>query len=280
MPKDFRATALERAVGRTLALWRNALELSLAEAGGRVGFSSAKLSMMENAMQPSAPFDIMALGYVYKVPTPEWQFVMSQSQHAAGLRSITRPEAEIFNPAADLPHLAADATLLRTFTTDMVPSVFQLVGYTDAAMHGDDPVKASVTARVRESWASRSGGNDPLAVEAVFPEAVLRQVVGGPRLMKAQLLRLMEVSEQPNVSLRVVPRTAGAYPAMGCPFTWLSFPHRQHDDVVYLETLLRCEYVEEPSKIEQVSQRFTALQNLALSDGESMELIAEAAAAL
>ncbi|MET8764886.1 hypothetical protein, partial [Lentzea sp. NPDC004782] len=55
MPEDFRATALERAVGRKLAGWRNALDLSLTEAGGRVGFSSAKLSMMENAMQPSAP---------------------------------------------------------------------------------------------------------------------------------------------------------------------------------------------------------------------------------
>ncbi len=45
MPKDFRATALERAVGRQLAGWRNERELSLAEAGERVGFSSAKLSM-------------------------------------------------------------------------------------------------------------------------------------------------------------------------------------------------------------------------------------------
>ena len=277
MPKDFRATALERAVGRTLAGWRNARDLSLAEAGGRVGFSGAKLSMMENAMQPSAPFDIMALGYVYKVSTPEWQFVMSQSQHAAEVRATKRPERQIFDPAADVPHLVADATLLRTFTMDMVPNVFQLAGYTDAASDGDDPVKASVTASVRESWASRSEGNDPLAVEAVLPEAVLRQVVGGARLMKAQLLRLMEVSELPNVSLRVVPV---ASPAMGCSFTWLRFPHRQHDDVVYVETFLRCEYVEQRSRIEQVSQRFTALQNLALSDGESMELIADAASTL
>ncbi|MGW6936860.1 helix-turn-helix domain-containing protein [Lentzea sp. NPDC054927] len=280
MPKDFRATALERAVGRQLARWRKALELSLTEAGGRVGFSSAKLSMMENAMQPSAPVDIMALGYVYKVPTPDWQFVVSQSQRAANLRMIARPEPELFDPAADFPHLVADATLLRTFTADMVPSVFQLGGYTVAATFEDDPLKASLMAQVRESWTSRSDGNDPPAVEAVFPEAVLHRVVGGPRLMKAQLLRLMEVSEQTNVSIRVVPRAAEVYPAMGCSFTWLSFPHRQHDDVVYFETFLRCEYVEEPLRIEQVAQRFTASRNLALSDGESMELIAEAASAL
>ena len=92
MPKDFRATALERAVGRQLAGWRNERELSLTEAGERVGFSSAKLSMMENAIQPSASLDIMALGYVYKVPTPEWQLVVTQSQHAADLRATLRPE--------------------------------------------------------------------------------------------------------------------------------------------------------------------------------------------
>jgi len=67
---------------------------------------------------------------------------------------------------------------------------------------------------------------------------------------------------------------------MGCSFTWLTFPHRQHDDIVYLETFLRAEYVEEAAKIEQVSQRFSALRELSLSDGESMELVAEAASAL
>ena len=78
MPKDFRATTLERAIGRQLAGWRNEREFSLTEAGQRVGFSSAKLSMMENAVQPSADVDVMALGYVYKVPTAEWQAVVLQ----------------------------------------------------------------------------------------------------------------------------------------------------------------------------------------------------------
>ena len=48
MSKDVPATTLERAIGRQLAGWRNERELSLTEAGQHVGFSSAKLSMMEN----------------------------------------------------------------------------------------------------------------------------------------------------------------------------------------------------------------------------------------
>lgn len=276
MPKDFRATALERAVGRQLNGWRDERDLSLAEAGTRVGFSSAKLSMMENAIQPSAIVDVMALGYVYRVPTSEWQFVMSQAQHAADLRGARQSQGVIFDPAEDFPLLIADATRLRTFATDTVPTIFQLADYTTATTQRDDPAKAAQFARVRETWAIRSSSDDPIAVEAMLTEAVLRQVVGGRRVLKAQLLRLMEVSELPEVSLRVVPHSAGAYPAMSCPFTWLSFPHRQHNDVVYTETFLSSEYVETHTQVEQVLERFSALRALALDEGESLELIAEA----
>jgi hypothetical protein len=280
MPKDFRATTLERAIGRQLAGWRNERELSLAEAGQRVGFSSAKLSMMENAVQPSAPVDVMALGYVYKVPTPEWQAVVLRAQYAEQVRARAFANAVNFDPAADFANLVFEATSLRVFTTDLVPAVFQLGGYTNATMLTDDPVRTARLTMAREAWSARLGDKDPLTVQAVFPEAVLRQVVGGPRVMKAQLLHLMEVSEHPTVSLQVVPRAAGAYPAMGSPFTLLGFPHRQHNDVAYVETFIKGEYFEEPGLTEQCAQRFAGLQQLALGTGESLELIAEAAAEL
>ena len=278
MPKDFRATALERAIGRRLAGWRGERELSLTEAGQRVGFSGAKLSMMENAVQPSAPVDVMALGYVYKVPTAEWQAVVLQVQHAEHVRTRALNNTTHFDPAADFANLVFESTLLRVFTTDLVPSVLQLAAYTNAAMQADDPVRTVLLTRAREAWSARLNDKDPLTVQAVFPEAVLRQVVGGPRVMKAQLLHLMEVSEQPTVSVKVLPCAAGAYPAMGSPFTLLSFPHRQHNDVAYVETFIKGEYVEDPGLTEQCAQRFEGLFQIALDEGESLELIAEAAA--
>jgi transcriptional regulator with XRE-family HTH domain len=279
MPKDFRATTLERAIGRSLATWRDDRGFSLTEAGMRVGFSSAKLSTMENAVQPSAPVDIMALAYVYRVPPEEWQAVVLQAQHAERERSEPR-RPQLFDPIADFAHLVFEATSLRVFTIDLVPAVFQLGDYSKAVVRVDDAERGFALERVRASWSTRLRDKDPLTVQAVFPEAVLRQVVGGPRVMKAQLLHLMEVSEHAAVSLRVVPRAAGAYPAMGSPFTLLGFPHRQHSDVVYFESFHKGEYVEDPALCEQCAHRFARLTQLALGEGESMELIAEAAADL
>jgi hypothetical protein len=266
-------------VGRQLARWRDERDLSLIEAGQRVGFSSAKLSMMENAAQPSAPADIMALGYVYKVPTPEWQLVMARAEHAASMRAGVRLAPIMFDPAEDLPLLAAEASRLRSFSIDAVPSVFQLSEYVAATAQRDDPVKTALLSRLRELWATRAG-NDSLVVEAVFPEGVLRRIVGGHRVMRAQLLHLMEVSERPDVSVRVIPDATGAYPSVGCPFTWLSFPRRQHDDVVYTETFLRAQYVEDQASVAHVAEQFSTLSTLALERDASMNLIAETAARL
>ena len=51
----------------------------------------------------------------------------------------------------------------------------------------------------------------------------------------------------------------------------------QHNDVVFAETFLRSEYLEARAQIEQVSERFSTVQALALDEGESLDLTAEAA---
>ncbi|MEU7478328.1 helix-turn-helix transcriptional regulator [Lentzea sp. NPDC042327] len=279
MPKDFRATALERAIGRRLAAWRDARQLSLTEAGRLVGFSSAKLSMMENAIQPSAVLDIMALGYVYGVPALEWQTVVKQAQHANLVRAVT-DDVVLFDPVEDLPALVGEATRLGVFAPDAVPSLLQIPDYASIVVDAGDPVRGARHAVIRHAWAQRLRDSDPIVVRAVFPEAVLRMTVGGRRVMKAQLLHLVGLSELETVSIKVVPRGAGACPVTGGSFTLLSFSHRQHNDVAYFESFIKGEYVEDVGLTEKCVRHFEALSTLALNEGESVELIAEATAEL
>ena len=78
-----------------------------------------------------------------------------------------------------------------------------------------------------------------------------------------------------------MPHGAGAYPAMGSPFTLLGFPHRQHNDVAYLETFVKGEYVEDVELHRAVRAAVRAACGRSRSaTGESLELIAEAAADL
>jgi len=86
---------------------------------------------------------------------------------------------------------------------------------------------------------------------AVVDEAALRRPVGGPKVMRAQLERLIEASKLPNITLQVLPFGAGAHPAMVGAFSVLRFSDRELPDVVYLEHLTNASYLDKRDEVEQ-----------------------------
>ncbi|WP_328499410.1 Scr1 family TA system antitoxin-like transcriptional regulator [Streptomyces sp. NBC_00414] len=61
---------------------------------------------------------------------------------------------------------------------------------------------------------ARLHGDRPLHVYAVVWEAALRQLVGGPDVMRAQLEHLLHVAQLPNVRLQVLPFRTGGHPTV------------------------------------------------------------------
>ncbi len=90
-------------------------------------------------------------------------------------------------------------------------------------------------------------------------EAALRRPVGGPKVMRAQLERLIEASELPNVILQVLPFGVGAHPAMVGAFSVLRFADQELPDVVYVEHLTSALYL---SKQEDVDQYLHVMENI------------------
>jgi hypothetical protein len=54
--------------------------------------------------------------------------------------------------------------------------------------------------------------------------------------MRRQIRRLIEVAAWPNVTIEVIPFSAGAHPGLKGPFVALEFPEPADDDVLYLES--------------------------------------------
>jgi hypothetical protein len=66
---------------------------------------------------------------------------------------------------------------------------------------------------------------DPPRIQVALAEQILHRPAGGPAMMAAQLDKLAEASELPNVTLRVVPYSAGYHPGLiAGSFTILRFP--------------------------------------------------------
>jgi hypothetical protein len=68
--------------------------------------------------------------------------------------------------------------------------------------------------------------------------------------MKAQLLHLIDMCEHPNVTLQILPFSAGAHRAMGGPFTVLRYTEPYLRDVVYMEQLTSALYLDKPTEVD------------------------------
>jgi len=280
---DYVPSMRMRRVARTLLHWRESRGVNGADIAKKAGWSGAKQSRLENATQPIQPSQVVTLALLYGIPETERDAVFNSclSAQQEGWWDEVRKEALVAD-LLDYVEFESEATAVRTFKIDLVPGLMQTSGYAAAIeaaflpRASDDVVRQRVEARIRRQ--ERLDGENPIHIEAVLSEGALRTQVGGPEVMREQLDRLVELTKLPNVDIQVVP-ASGAYPAMGFPFSILSFAGA-YPDVGYLESIDMGVYIEEPDDLEPYQLNFAGLQKVALNQSKSRSLIAEIARSL
>jgi hypothetical protein len=116
-------------------------------------------------------------------------------------------------------------------------------------------------------------GPDPLRLWCILNEPVISRAIGGPEVMREQLARLFEASQQPNVTLQVLPLSSGVHPALNGPFCILEFPERGDQDVVYTEGVSGHAYLERDAEVRSCVEVFDLLRAAALSPADTVKFI-------
>jgi transcriptional regulator with XRE-family HTH domain len=145
------------------------------------------------------------------------------------------------------------ASMIRNYQVQFVPGLFQTEDYARAVtMLGhpgvsDSEVDMRVDLRMaRQELLTRPGAPN---VWAVVDEAALRRAVGGTRVMRAQLERLIELTELPNVTVQAVPFLTGGHAAAGGSFSILRFSEPDIHDIAYLEQLTSAIYLDKRADV-------------------------------
>ncbi|NLU75770.1 helix-turn-helix domain-containing protein [Streptomyces sp. HNM0575] len=135
--------------------------------------------------------------------------------------------------------LETDAEVIRVYEPHYVTGLLQTRQYARAVIgagfpnDSEESLEHRVDLRVRrQELLERS---DAPTLWVVLEEAALRREVGGPAVMRSQLDRLLETTELPNVTLRIVPLAAGPHPGTGGHVTYFRFAERELQDIVYTE---------------------------------------------
>jgi len=114
---------------------------------------------------------------------------------------------------------------------------------------------------------------NPVTYDALISEAALRSVVGGPAVLAEQLDAIRVAVQRSNVTVRVLPYQAGAAAVLGSISTIFDFPGGDTPSVVYQEQSTGGVYEDQVAQVRNARRRFERLQECALSQAETVQLI-------
>jgi transcriptional regulator with XRE-family HTH domain len=135
----------------------------------------------------------------------------------------------------------AAAMITRSFQPLLVPGLLQTEEYAREVIEnrGEQVPKkrldALVSLRMKRKELLEKGGPPPWFF-FILDEAVVRRLVGGRNVMRSQIHHLIEAASMDNVTIEVVPFSAGINRGMYGPFVLFEFPEPEDEDVLYLES--------------------------------------------
>jgi transcriptional regulator with XRE-family HTH domain len=279
VPEVRSPTVRRRELGALLRKLRTEKGLTVEQAAEQLMFSMSKLSRMETGHGAPSRRDIRDLCALYEV-TDEAERKRMLNLAAEG-RQAGWWQSYDLNQFADYVGLEADAVSVKNYQSILIPGLLQTPDYAravnEAVIPQPDPERLEEQTEVRLRRQERLTQDPPLRFGVILDEAALHRVIGGPAVMEAQLRHLVELSQLPNVTLQVIPFSAGAHPAMDSTFIILEFADAV-PGLVYVEGLVGWVYMKRSRDVDRYMRVFERLCDVALPPCESIEHIEKAAA--
>ncbi len=285
------STVPRRQLGRYLRDLRNAAGLTVKDAARGLEWSEAKMWRIETGQTSLRSLDVEVMCRVYGA-SPDITTALMGLAKETKARGWWQAYGDAVPEWFDLyVGLEAAASRLFLYGQELVPGLFQTEDYARTLITADHPDETpeETEQRVRLRMARQALVRrpiDPPALHVALNESVLRWPVGGAQVMAAQLDRLLEAAELPNVSLRVVPFSVGYHPGiLSGSFNILRFPlngngAESEPPTVYADLFTGALYLDKPAEIERYGAAFTGIWDHALDEPSTTELIRQAAEAL
>ncbi|MCX2971537.1 MULTISPECIES: helix-turn-helix domain-containing protein [Streptomyces] len=274
------STVLGRKLGNELLRLRDAAGRTQQQAAEALSATATKIVKMERGWVPIRDPDLRALCDFYGLRDPSAVASLLNLAHLDRERRKAKGWWQQLPKTGSLSEYIAMedvAKQVRTWQLSFVPGLLQTAEYARALAVGegawDDPdeIERMVDARLQRQRRLRD--DDPLHVYAVVWEAALRQLVGGPPVMRAQLSRLSAVAELATVRLQVLPYRAGAHACAASSFTIISFAEDEAADVVHTDTIGSTVWAENEYDSSKYREFFDRTARQALSQSDSLSLI-------
>jgi hypothetical protein len=157
----------------------------------------------------------------------------------------------------------------------VIPGLLQTEDYARAVISADKPqdsaemIARAVSARLeRQELLTR---DHPPMLWYVLDEAILRRMVGGAKVMAAQLERLIDLAGMPGIVTQILPFAARTHPGSNGPI--MIFEFSDAPTTCYTECYGGGRIVETPGEVVHLTTIVNVIRACALPPEDSIELI-------
>ncbi|MEU0965278.1 helix-turn-helix transcriptional regulator [Streptomyces sp. NPDC005917] len=280
MASNVNPTVRRRRLGQELRRLRELKGMTAEEVAERLLVSQSKISRLENGRRSISQRDVRDLCGVYEVE--DQRVVESLMEMARDSR-----QQGWWHAFGDIPYsvyigLETDAESLRVYEPQLVTGLLQTRAYAEALVQGALPetsaadIEKRVQVRMRRQERITAEHN-PLRLWVVLDEAALRRLVGNRLVMREQLEYLIEMSQQPHITVQVLPFEVGAHPGLNGQYAILEFADAADSSVVYLEGVTSDLYLEKAHDVQKYAVMYEHLRAQSLNVEASRQFIADAA---
>jgi hypothetical protein len=234
------AVARERLRSRLVEL-RRMSGLTPDAVTSRTHWSLSKLNRIETGAVTIQPLDTQALLKIYGISDPGEVAALTDLAITARRRhwwSGFQLESEV----RDFVAYESTAARITVYQALHIPDLLQTEAYARMALTAaagkkpDDPAVQNALELVLRRQAELDKRKQ---LTAVLDGAVLERRIGGGKVMRAQLDRLVQVVGDRQVRLVVVPLKHGMMPGPGGGFELMEFSGAEDPDVVFVESPVR-----------------------------------------
>lgn len=283
------STLARRQLGKYLRDGREGCGLTLAQAAGLMQRSASTLQRIEKGVVAKLrEVDLDALCKIYA-------FDVNRSAAMKGLAAQGSEDSWWCEYSDLIPAkfdyfvgLEASARRLTTYEPELVHGLLQTPAYASVlirSVYPDDGAEEHarrVQLRMRrQSRITRK--HQPAMLDVILKESVLRTMVGGPKVMATQLKYLADVQTRPNVTVQILPFSAGIPLGVAVgPFIILEFGKDRQEQtleppVVYTESFTGDLYLAKPGAVERYHRAYESLRRSAMDTATSRALLRQMA---
>ncbi|GHE56975.1 transcriptional regulator [Streptomyces longispororuber] len=277
MPPSTSPTLRQRRLGSELRKLRQQAGLTATAAAALLGVNQAQISSIEAGRYPVSADRVRSFARSYDCADEALVDAL-----AAMTGGRTRgwwdeyqglPLPAGLNDVAELEHHASG---LRVALVTHIPALLQTTDYARALFQEVVPPLRQYEVEHRLSHRIKRQGvlhqDSPPSYTAIVHETALRIGFGGPTVTRAQLRHLLEMSELPNVTFRVIPFGQASFPGSGQSVDYVMGPVPQLDTVL-LDTHHGSEFLDSEPELAAYRSLLSRLESASLSPAASRDLM-------